>query len=617
MAPRTPLKDHLRETHLFTSRALVALVMVGLLLVVVVARLIYLQIISHEHFSTLSENNRVNIVPMPPTRGLIYDRNGVLLAQNLPAFSLEVIPEQVKNLDQTLAALAQLIAIDEDNLDQFKKRLDQRHPFEAIPLRLRLSEEEVARFAVNRHRFPGVDVGARLTRDYPLGELAVHAVGYAGRINEADLKVLDVSNYRGTTHTGKTGVEKYYEDILHGQVGYQHEETNAVGRVLRVLERRLPTPGQNLYLSLDVDLQMVAELALTGKRGAVVAINPKNGEVLVAASLPGYDPGSFVNGISTRDYDTLRQSLDQPLFNRIVTGQYPPGSTIKPLVALAGLEYKEITPHTDTFCPGWFSLPGDSHRYRDWKKEGHGSVDVRLAIMRSCDVYFYDLARTLGIDRMQKYLGYFGLGRRTEIDLPGEVAGLLPSRDWKRAARNQAWFPGETLITGIGQGFLLTTPMQLAAATAMLASRGEVWRPHLLHAVQPTSTSRLLVQPPVQIGKVPVSDAANWDTVISAMEGVVHDPDGTAKGINRGITYHMAGKTGTAQVFGIKQGEKYKASELAERLHDHALFVAFAPVENPEIAVVVVVENGGSGSGEAAPVARAVMDRYFVNKPGS
>ncbi len=617
MAPRTHLKDHLRETHLFTSRILVALVVVGVLLVVVVVRLIYLQIISHEHFSTLSENNRVNIMPMPPTRGLIYDRNGVLLAQNLPAFSLEVIPEQVKDMDRTLAALAQLITIGEDDIEQFKKRLDQKHPYEAIPLRLRLSEEEVARFAVNRHRFPGVDVGARLARDYPLGELAVHAMGYVGRINEADLKVLDVSNYRGTTHTGKTGVEKYYEDVLHGQVGYQHEETNAVGRVLRVLERRMPIPGQNLYLSLDLDLQMVAELALTGKRGAVVAINPKNGEVLVAASLPGYDPASFVNGISTKDYDTLRQSPDQPLFNRIVTGQYPPGSTVKPLVALAGLEYKAITPHTSTFCPGWFSLPGDDHRYRDWKKDGHGNVDVRLAIMRSCDVYFYNLARSLGIDRMQKYLGYFGLGRRTEIDLPGEVAGLLPSRDWKRAARRQAWYPGETLITGIGQGFMLTTPMQLAAATAMLASRGEVWRPHLLHATQQTSTSQLVLQAPVHVGKVPVADAANWETVISAMEGVVHDPGGTAKGINRGITYQMAGKTGTAQVFGIKQNQKYKASELTERLHDHALFVAFAPVDDPVIAVVVVVENGGSGSGEAAPVARAVMDRYFANKSGS
>ncbi len=616
MALRTPLKDHLRETHLFTSRALVALVGVMLLLVLVVGRLVYLQIISHEHFSTLSENNRVNIVPIPPTRGLIYDRKGVLLAQNLPAFSLEVIPEQVKNLDETLAELAGLVAISEEDLEQFKKRLEQKHPFEAIPLRLRLSEEEVARFAVNRHRFPGVDIGARLTRDYPLGELGVHAVGFVGRINEAELQSLDATNYRGTTYTGKTGVEKYYEAVLHGQVGYQHEETNAVGRVLRVLERRLPAPGQNLYLSLDADLQWVAELALTGKRGAVVAINPKSGEVLVLASLPGYDPGAFVNGISTKDYQALQDSLDQPLFNRVLTGQYPPGSTIKPLLALAGLEYKEVTPRTSTFCPGWFSLPGDEHRYRDWKREGHGTTNVRTAIMHSCDVYFYDLARTLGIDRIHKYLSYFGLGRRTGIDLPGEAAGLLPSREWKRAARRQAWFPGETLITGIGQGFMLTTPLQLAAATAMLANRGEVFRPQILRATQATSGGELMMQAPLHTAKVPLSDPANWDVVIGAMQDVVHDPGGTAKGINRGLAYHIAGKTGTAQVFGIKQGEKYKASELAERLHDHALFVAFAPVEDPEIAVAVIVENGGSGSGEAAPVARAVMDRYFSGKPG-
>lgn len=614
MALRTPLKDHLRETHIFTGRALVALVGVALLLLAVVVRLVYLQIISHEHFSTLSENNRVNIVPIPPTRGLIYDRKGMLLAQNLPAFSLEVIPEQVKDLDETLADLAGIVAIDEEDLEQFNLRLEQKHPFEAIPLRLRLSEEEVARFAVNRHRFPGVDVGARLTRDYPLGELGVHAVGYVGRINEAEAQSLDVTNYRGTTHTGKTGVEKFYEDILHGEVGYQHEETNAVGRVLRVLERRLPTPGQNIYLTLDMDLQRVAELALTGKRGAVVAINPKSGEVLALASLPTYDPGTFVNGISRKDYQVLQDSLDQPLFNRVLAGQYPPGSTVKPLLALAGLEYKEVTPQTSTFCPGWFSLPGDEHRYRDWKKGGHGTINVRTAIMHSCDVYFYDLARTLGIDRIHKYLGYFGLGHRTGIDLPGEAAGLLPSREWKRAARRQAWYPGETLITGIGQGFMLATPLQLAAATAMLANRGEVIRPQILRATQ-ASGGEMVMQTPLHAGRVPVSDPANWDTVISAMEDVVHDPGGTAKGISRGLTYHMAGKTGTAQVFGIKQGEKYKASELAERLHDHALFVAFAPAQDPEIAVAVIVENGGSGSGEAAPVARAVMDRYFADKP--
>src|SRR3569623_3735049 len=383
MARRTQLKDHLRETHLFAGRAVVALVCVALLMIAVVLRLVYLQIISHDHFITLSENNRVNIVPIPPTRGLIYDRKGVLIAQNPPSFSLDIVPEQVKDLDDTLSGLSELIAVDDEDLDQFNKRLSQRHPYESIPLRLRHSEEEVARFAVNRYRFPGVDIHARLTRDYPLGSLAVHAVGYVGRINENELKELDSSNYRGSSYVGKTGVEKFYESTLHGEVGYQHEETNAAGRVLRVLERRLPTPGQNLYLTIDLDLQQVAELALTGKRGAVVAISPKTGEVLVLASMPGYDPSPFVNGISSADYKALQPDIDQPLFNRVLNGQYPPGSSVKPLVALAGREYDEVTPSTSTFCPGWFSLPGDEHRYRDWKKGGHGTVNVCLAIMHS------------------------------------------------------------------------------------------------------------------------------------------------------------------------------------------------------------------------------------------
>lgn len=615
MAKRTPLKDHLRETHLFSGRAVIALVCVVLLMLAVVVRLVYLQIISHEHFTTLSENNRVNIAPIPPTRGLIYDRKGVLLAQNIPSFSLEIVPEQTGGVDDTLSELGKIIALGEDDIEQFQKRLRQRHPYESIPLRLRLGEEEVARFAVNRYRFPGVDIHARLSRDYPLGPLGVHAVGYVGRINESELKELDTSNYRGTNYVGKTGVEKFYESVLHGQVGYQHEETNAAGRMLRVLERRLPTPGQNLYLTLDIDLQQVAELALTGKRGAVVAIAPKTGDVLVLASVPTYDPGLFVNGISRADYKTLQTDIDQPMFNRVLNGQYPPGSTVKPIVALAGLEYNEVTPATSTFCPGWFSLPGDDHRYRDWKKGGHGTVDVRLAIMHSCDVYFYDLARTLGIDRMNKYLGYFGLGAKTNIDLPAELSGLMPSREWKRKVRKQGWYPGETLITGIGQGFMLATPLQLADAIATLANRGDRIQPHILRATQPPGTGELLMQAPDHVGKVPVASANNWDTVISAMEDVVHAPGGTAQGVARGIGYHMAGKTGTAQVFGLKQNEKYNASQIAERLRDHALFVAFAPAKDPEIAVAVVVENGGSGSGEAAPVARAVLDRYFANKP--
>jgi len=615
MQQRTPLKDHLRETHSFTTRVVIALVCVGLLLGVVVVRLVYLQILSHEHFATLSEKNRVNIVPVPPTRGLIYDRNGVLLAQNLPSFSLEVIPEQADHLEATLAGLRKLITISDDDLDSFRKRLQQKRPFESIPLRFRLSEEEVARFAINRYRFPGVDIQARLTRDYPFGKIASHTIGYVGRINENELNELDPSNYSGTTHVGKTGVEKSYESILHGTVGYQHEESNARGRVLRVLQRIPPKPGENLYLTIDMDLQMVAEQSMAGKRGALVAINPKTGEVLAMASVPGVDPNLFVNGISSAQYQGLQDDIDQPLFNRALTGQYPPGSTIKPFMALAGLEYKEVTPDTQVLCQGSYSLPGDSHRYRDWKWGGHGFTDVNSAIVHSCDVYFYQLAHDLGIDRIYKYLSYFGLGKRTGIDLPGELSGLLPSREWKRAARHEMWYPGETLISGIGQGYNLVTPLQLAEATAILANHGTILQPHIVHATQASSSSEIVPDAPVPEGKVPIAAPNNWDTVISAMEDVVSNPTGTAYGMGRGAPYRIAAKTGTAQVFGVKQNERYRAEDVEERLRDHALFIAFAPADDPDIAIAVVVENGGHGGSAAGPIARAVMDRYFSSKP--
>ena len=615
MQHRTPLKDHLRETHSFTSRAVIALVCVGVLLGIVVIRLVYLQILSHEHFATLSEKNRVNIVPIPPTRGLIFDRNGVLLAQNLPSFSLEIIPEQTENLDATLAGLSQLISISTDDLESFRRRLKQKRPFESIPLRFRLSQEEVARFAINRYRFPGVDIQARLTRDYPFGKVASHVIGYVGRINEDELNELDPSNYSGTTHVGKTGVEKSYENILHGTVGYQHEESNARGRVLRVLQRIPPKPGRDIYLTIDMDLQSVAELSMEGKRGALVAINPKTGEVLAMVSVPAVDPNVFVNGISSKEYKELQDDPDQPLFNRALTGQYPPGSTIKPFMALAGLEYKEVTPDTNVLCQGSYSLPGDTHRYRDWKRAGHGLMNVTTAIVHSCDVYFYQLSHDLGIDRIYKYLSYFGLGKKTGIDLPGELPGLLPSREWKRATRHEVWYPGETLISGIGQGYNLVTPLQLAEATAILANRGRVIQPHVVHAIQVSHNGELEQEMPLPEGKVPIASPKNWDTVISAMEDVVNTPEGTAYGVGRGAQYLIAGKTGTAQVFGVKQNERYKAKDLEERLRDHALFIAFAPADDPEIAVAVIVENGGHGGSAAGPIARAVMDRYFSSKP--
>ncbi len=615
MKERITIKDYLRESHLFNNRVVFAGVVIVVLSLIIVARLIYLQVVGHEYYTTLSNKNRVDIVPIPPTRGLIYDRRGTLLAQNLPSFSLEITPERVADLEATLQALRKLIRITDNDLERFRNRFANKRRFEAIPLRLRLSDEEVARFSVDRHRFPGVEIAARLMRDYPLGALAVHAIGYIGRIDEDELQRVDLANYSGTSHIGKTGVEKQYESVLHGTVGHQAVETNAQGRVIRVLERTLPTPGGNLYLTIDADLQRVAEAALGDNRGAVIAIVPKTGEIVAFASLPGFDPNPFVNGIEQKDYDKLAQSPDHPLFNRILRGQYPPGSTIKPFIGLAGLEYNVINARNQTFCPGWYALEGDDRRYRDWRREGHGVTTLAKAIYQSCDVYFYDLAFTLGIDRMYEFMSRFGFGRSTGIDIAGEVAGLMPSREWKRATHRLPWFPGETIITGIGQGFMLATPLQLAHMIATLANRGASVRPRLAYAIQDLGSEQPAILEPVQEEPLPIVKAENWETIIDAMQETAHNPRGTAYGIGKNAPYRIAGKTGTAQVFGLKEDEKYVKEEVALRLRDHAMFIAFAPAGDPQIAIAVIVENGGSGGLAAAPVARAVMDKFL--KPGA
>jgi len=612
MARPTALKDHFRETRLFTNRAIVALTVTVLSMLALVARLIDLQIVDHMHYSGLSEQNRVHIRAVPPTRGLIFDRNGVLLAENLPSHSLEVIPERVEDMDATLAALQELVEINDEDLGLFRKRLAVTHDFKAIPLRTRLSDEEVARFAVDRHRFPGVDIVARLYRHYPQGNLAVHAVGYVGRINEQELQQIDAPNYEGTDYVGKTGVEKYYEDILHGEVGVEQVETNAQGRALRVLERVPPVPGLNLHLSLDAEMQRVAEGGFAGERGALVAIDPTDGSILALASMPGFDPNLFVGGIDNAAYDALQNSRDQPLFNRALRGRYPPGSTIKPFVGLAGLEYGVINPDVTTYCPGWYTLQGDEdHKYRDWKKGGHGRVNLDTAIVQSCDVYFYDLALTLGIDRLTNFLEPFGFNDLTGVDISGELAGLVPSRDWKRRTRREAWYPGETLITGIGQGFTLATPLGLAAATATLSSYGQHLRPRIVAATQDPNTNEVVRFAAIPNVAVPTVRRSNWEYIIRAMTRVVHSPQGTAHRIAQGAHYTIAGKTGTAQVFGVKQEEEYKAEEVQKHLRDHALFISFAPVEEPRIAVAVIVENGGHGSSAASPMARRVMDQYL------
>lgn len=606
------LKDHIRESLIFNRRLLVAVLVAALLLVLLLSRLMYLQIIHQEHYSTLSENNRVNILPIPPTRGLIYDRNGIVLAQNLPSFSLQLVPEHIPDLERTLAELQNLVAISDEDIERFHKDRKQKRRFEGIPLRFRLDDEEVARISVNQYRLPGVEIHAELARHYPLGNLASHAVGYVGRINEQELRELDASNYAASSHIGKVGIERAYEDLLHGQVGYQQVETNAQGRILRVLERTLPTPGENLFLNLDVQVQRVAEQAMGDNNGALVALDPRNGAVLALVSTPTYDPNLFVNGLDSKTFKELRDSPARPLFNRALRGQYPPGSTVKPFLGLAGLELDQIRQNSSLNCPGWYMQEGDPRRYRDWKKHGHGKTDLTKAIVESCDVYFYDLSVALGIDRMHEFLSRFGLGQHTGIDILGELGGILPSREWKRRTYRTVWYPGETLIAGIGQGFMLTTPLQLASITATLSMYGRRTQPNMLYAIQDADAMNQQIIEPRPLEPVPVGQLDHWKTIINAMRDVINSPHGTAHRLSYKLPYSIAGKTGTAQVFGIKEDEEYKEEEISKKLRDHALFVAFAPVEDPRIAVAIVVENGGHGGSAAAPIVRQVMDQYLL-----
>ncbi len=605
------LKDYFFESRLIMNRAIVMLVFSGILVLVLFARLFYLQVIAHEHFTTLSEDNRVKLQPIPPNRGLIFDRNGIVLAENLPSYRLEITPEQVDDMDATLSALEEILEIREVDRSRFDKLRKRKPGFEAVPLLFHLDDVQVARFSANRHRFPGVDITAGLARHYPRGELAVHALGYVGRIDERALKDLDTSNYRGTTHIGKNGIEKSYEDLLHGKVGLQQVETTAQGRVLRVLNRVAPVSGHNLYLTLDSRVQAAAERAFGDFSGSAIAIDPNNGDVLAFVSLPTYDPNPFVNGIEYGDYAALRDDEKQPLFNRALRGQYPPGSTVKPFMGLAGLEQGITGIHSKNYCPGFYMLPGNSRKYRDWKRTGHGTVDLHDAIVQSCDVYFYDLALSLGIGRIHDYLSHFGFGHRTGIDILGERPGLLPSQAWKRKDRDQPWFPGETIITGIGQGFFLTTPIQLATATAALANGGRILQPNIVMAEQVAGSNELQPHHPRLLETITINEQTHWDVVIKSMLDVVHSARGTARKIGVDSPYKIAGKTGTAQVFGLKQEEKYDAEAIEEKLRDHALFIAFAPVEQPQIAVAVIVENGGGGGSVAAPIARAILDAYL------
>ncbi|MFP5427046.1 MAG: penicillin-binding protein 2 [Gammaproteobacteria bacterium] len=609
------LKDHEKDARLVRNRVVVGAVAIMLLVCVLIARLYYLQIIQYDYHSTLSENNRVHVQPIPPTRGLIFDRNGVIIADNRPSFSLTMTRERAGNSgkwQEVLDVIVEVLELTADDRALFEKRMKQgRRPFEPVPILFELSEEQIARVAVNQFRLPGVEVAAQLVRHYPQGAHFAHSVGYVGRINEKELKTLDPVNYSGTHHIGKTGIERFYEDALHGQVGYEEVETNARGRVLRVLKRTDPIPGKDIVLSLDIKLQEAAELALGGRRGAVVALDPRSGEVLAMVSQPSFDPNLFVTGIGFKAYAELRDSIDRPLFNRVLRGLYPPGSTIKPAVAIAGLDSGVVTASSRVFDPGYYQLPNYDHKYRNWNRSGDGWVDLDLAIMRSNDTYFYDLAHKMGIDRLSTYMNKFGLGQKVSLDMFEESSGLMPTREWKRATRRQAWFPGETLILGIGQGYMQTTPLQMAQATALIASKGKWFRPHLAKTIEG--------QPPVDenpIDDIILRDKADWTRVTHGMEQVMHNARGTARAAAAGAQYRIAGKSGTAQVVAIKQGEKYDRNKVQERHRDHALFVGFAPAEDPKIVVSVMIENGEAGGRVAAPVMRQVMDAWLLDESG-
>jgi penicillin-binding protein 2 len=616
MNKHAEFKNHQREIFHFQLRLVVSIGFVLLLLAILLLRFLYLQALRHNYYQTLAESNRISIVPIVPNRGLILDRNGVVLARNYSGYTLEINQNKTTDMEATINELSTLVDITSKDRKRFKKLLAESHDFETLMIRNRLSDVEVARFAAQQYRFPAVEIKARLFRDYPFGEKTAHLIGYIGRINDTEVSQLEVSdlaaNYRGSDYIGKTGLEQSYESDLHGTTGIEQVEVDAGGRAVRMLSHTAPVSGNTLVLSIDAKLQEIAEQSFGNYRGALVAIDPNNGEVLAFVSKPGYDPNPFIDGIDPQSWDELNNSPDVPLNNRALRGQYPPGSTIKPFMALAGLFYNIRSPSYTINDPGYFTLPGSSRQYRDWKKDGHGSVNMFKAIQMSCDVYFYGLATELGIDNTFDYLSRFGFGKKTGIDLEGESSGLLPSQDWKMKRYQQKWYTGDTVSAGIGQGYNLVTPAQLALATATLANDGVAYKPHLVKEVRSSfgDQKRLIASEPLYDLNI---DKAHLDLVKSAMFAVTQ-PGGTAVYASLGAPYHIAGKTGTAQVIAMKQGEKYDAKEVDERHRDHAWFIAFAPAEEPRIALVVLAENGGHGGGTAAPIARKVLDYYLLGK---
>jgi len=614
------IKDERDERRLFENRAWVGFAVIAVLMLALLGRYVWLQIFAFDSFSTRSENNRVAVRPVVPNRGVIYDRRGRVIAENRPAYRLEVvlekIPGKLPGLETLLDELSSLIDLSEDDRKAFHKSRNNFHVFDSVPLKFNLSETEVARLVVNQHRFDGVNVVPYLSRHYPYGELLTHVVGYTGRLDADDISSVDEGNYRGTRTIGKIGIEKFQEKELHGVSGFERVETNVRGRVLRVLERQDAIPGTDLVLSLDVAVQQAAWDALGDRTGSVVAIDPVDGSVIALVSKPAYDPNAFVDGISQKAYNEILNAPGRPLFNRALNGGYEPGSTLKPFVGLAGLELELVTPETRVFSNGKFFIQGYDRPYRDWKDGGHGWVDVGSALEQSVNTYFYQLAMDMGIDRMHDYLAQFGFGSATGIDVPGEGKGLLPSREWKRAVHQLPWYPGETVIAGIGQGFNVVTPLQLANAVAALVNGGTRYSPRLLYAAKSAGVERAKrINAPVAF-EVPVRDPQDWQAILDGMDRVVNGTRGTARSIAVDAPYRMGGKSGTAQVYQLAANKKDNPEDVAEHLRDHAWFIAFAPVDAPRIAIAVVVEHGGGGSSVAAPVARATLDVWLDQELG-
>lgn len=614
----TEFKNTERELHFFRLRLSVAGIAVFIFFSLLAARFVWLQAYQHDHYAAQAEDNRISVVPVVPNRGLIVDRNGVVLARNFAAYTLEITPSKIRgDLDELIDTLGAIVDIQTKDRRRFRRQLEESKNFESLPIRTRLSDEEVAKFTAQRYRFPGVDIQARLFRQYPLGAVASHVIGYIGRISQREADKIedteDAANYNGTSYIGKEGVEKSYETQLHGVTGYEEVEVSAGGRAVRTLSRKSATPGANLILSIDIELQKVVEQVFGNRRGALIAIEPETGDVLAYVSMPTFDPNLFVEGIDQQSWDELNNSPDKPLVNRPLSGSYPPGSTYKPFMALAALELGRRTPASAIYDPGYFNF--GNHRFRDDKEGGHGTVDMYRSIVQSCDTYYYQLSSDLGVDAMHDFMKPFGFGQLTGIDLEHEKRGILPSTAWKRAAyrrpEQQKWYAGETISLGIGQGYNSFTPLQLAHATAILANNGVVMKPHLVKFMEDGGTRARTPTVARESYRIPLKQQ-NIDVIKNAMVGVMREGTGAKIFANAGYT--AGGKTGTAQVIAIKKNEKYNASRIDERHRDHSLFTAFAPADKPRIAIAIIVENGGFGAAAAAPIVKEALDFYLLGK---